>query len=329
MNTRVGLLAVVLGVQMLLVVAVLAMVDGDRAPSGTIVGFDPASVTSMVLTGGEDADNKSTVSLTRKEAGWELDDTLPADGDKIREVLDKLAGFKSPWPVATSSEGARRFEVNESNFQRRVVIGSQQGVVADLFFGTSPGYRRVHARSATDSNIYSVDFSNYELPLSVDEWLLKTLLQADGAITAIKRDDVWTLERSDAGWLVNSEAAGQEQADRLVERFTNLRVTGISENTGELKAVFTVTDAQGALELSVYHDAEADSYNLSSDRRAGRYAVPTYIAEQMIIDVDDLKAAKPQEGAPLPQIGQDSPVPIVEIPGASIPRETQPDASTR
>lgn len=290
MKDKIGLLGAVLVVQ-LLVVAALLIGDalGSDDAGSSLLSFDPDAVVKLELSTLDES-----VQLNRGGDGWQVgDEALPADSAKIGEVLDKLANVAATWPVATSSDSAVRFEVTEANFQRRLVLESVDGVVADLMLGTSPGYRRVHARADGADEVYSVDLSNYEVPVDTDQWLDKTLLGATGPITGLQLEASWQLANTDEGWLVDDtagdpEAADQEAASQLIDRFGDLRVLGIVEPAGESKGTFIVNDEAGEHRLQLFHDAEEDDYSVGSDRTPGRFGIATYIAEQMLVDVDAL-----------------------------------------
>lgn len=290
MKDKIGLLGAVLVVQ-LLVVAALLIGDalGSDDAGSSLLSFDPDAVVKLELSTLDES-----VQLNRGGDGWQVgDEALPADSAKIGEMLDKLANVAATWPVATSSDSAVRFEVTEANFQRRLVLESVDGVVADLMLGTSPGYRRVHARADGADEVYSVDLSNYEVPVDADQWLDKTLLGATGPITGLQLEASWQLANTDEGWLVDDtagdpEAADQEAASQLIDRFSDLRVLGIVEPAGESKGTFIVNDEAGEHRLQLFHDAEEDDYSVGSDRTPGRFGIATYIAEQMLVDVDAL-----------------------------------------
>ena len=284
MKDKLGLLGAVLVVQ-LLVVAALVIDDalGSAQTAPTLLSFDPDEVVKFNVS-----TLKDSVLLLKSEQGWHLDDDLPADDEKVGEVLDKLANVSAPWPVATSSDSAERFEVTETNFQRRLVLESADDTLADLMLGTSPGYRRVHVRAEGEDEVYSVDFSNYEVPVDIDQWLDKTLLQASGPISGLTLEASWQLTNDDEGWLIDGVAADQEEASDLIDRFADLRVLGVGEAAGELKGTFIVTDAMGEHRLQMYHEAEEDDYSVASDRIPGRFEIATYIAEQMLVESSEL-----------------------------------------
>lgn len=299
MNTKIGFLSGLLAVQAL-VVAVLLLSSGMGAgeDAGGLLPFEPTSAAKFSIAAGDEE-----VALSRADEGWQLDDGLPADDGKVGEVLEKLAKVTTAWPVATSTATAERFEVTQDNFQRRLVIESEDGETATLYLGSSPGYRRVHARAEGADEVYSIDFSNYEAPTDSGQWLDKKLLRPQGDVAALGRHDGWSLERGDGDgdsdgdgeWRVDGAPAEQEAADKLVGRFEDLSVLGIVAEEGEPKGSFTVRDEGGEYRLDFYFQEEADDYSVTSSRFQGRFEVATYIAEQMLIGVQDLL---PGEEAP-------------------------------
>ena len=300
MSGRIGLLGGLLAAQLVIIAGLLlASGAGSDASAPHLLSFDPANVTKLEVSGEEDA-----VQLVRDGEDWRLADGvldgLPADGGKVSELLSDLSDLDAPWPVATSDDSAERFEVTEGNHQRRLVIEDADGPVADVLLGTSPGYRRVHARVSGESEVYSIDFSNYEAPTDADQWLDKALLAAKGEVSSVVLEDAWQLARQDAEWRIDGAPADAEAASDLVRRFTGLRVLGTSDGeddaevdndaASEPAGVFVVTDDDGEHRLTLFHEAEEDDYSLTSDRVAGRFEVAAYIAEQMLADPADLQA---------------------------------------
>lgn len=285
MNTRIGLLGGLLAVQAAVVAALLLAGGAERGEAAQgLLPFEPAQAVRFNIATDDDE-----VELSRGDDGWELDGGLPADDGKVGEVLDKLGKASAAWPVATSAATAERFEVTEDNFQRRLVIGSADGEEATLFLGSSPGYRRVHARAAGAEEVYSIDFSSYEAPAEAGQWLDKTLLRPDGDVASVRREEAWALKRDDDGdWLVDGAPADPEAAGRLVGRFEDLNVLGIAGDEGKPYGSFALRDDGGEYRLDFYFAEEQDDYSIASSRVEGRYEVATYIAEQMLIDAGDL-----------------------------------------
>ena len=286
MNTKIGLLGGLLAAQVLAFVALLTssgMGSGEAAEG--LLPFEPAEAAAFNIVAGDEE-----VALSRGDDGWQLDGGLPADDGKVGEVLDKLAKAAAAWPVATSAATAERFEVTGDNFQRRLIIEGTDGEAVTLYLGSSPGYRRVHARLDGEDEVYSIDFSNYEAPADAGQWLDKQLLRPQGEVAAVRRDDLWTLERGaeDGSWLVDGALADQDAVDKLAGRFEDLSVLGIAAEEGEPKGSFTLEDNGGEYRLDFFFAEDEDDYSVTSSRVDGRFEIATYVAEQMLIGADEL-----------------------------------------
>jgi hypothetical protein len=317
MNGRVSLLSALLALQLVIIAAVLLTeADFGEQAQGPFLAFEADTVDEIRVTG--DDEDASALVLARAEEGWRLPDGLPADADKVNDVLGKLAGLRSPWPVATSTGAAARFEVADGGYQRHVVLLADGDAVADLYLGTSPSYQHVHARRADDTGVYSVGISNYQLPTEADQWLDKTLLQARGAISAVHRVGAWKLTRAEEQWQVDEAAADQEAAAALVQRLSELRVTGAAEapkQAGEPAAVLAVTDDEGSYRLSIFGEPEGGQYRVSSDRREGYFGLAGYLAEQLLLDEQALLPTDPGE-VPAADAEAEDDVPAGDEPGA-------------
>jgi hypothetical protein len=297
MSVRVGWLGIVLALQLVLVAALL-FVKGGRADAdpGPLLTFDANAVTQIALADGEGA----AVTLQRDGDGWRLDGGLPADDGKVAELLERLGGLQAAWPVATTASASRRFEVTAETFQRHVQLRAGSETAADLYLGTSPGYQRVHARRADDDAVYSVALANFQVPVGADDWLDKALLQPRGEITALARDGAWNLTRGEEGWLLDAAAADQDEAAGLIRRFAELRVSGAASGDGEgleERARFRISDADGTFTLTLYGDADGDVYQLRSERLEPVFTLAAYLADQLLVDADRLRA---NDAAPEP-----------------------------
>lgn len=292
MNKRLTLLGVLLAVQVLLI-AGISLGRGGPEKGSSLLEVDTAGATRLQITDGEGA----TVDLDKTPDGWLVNGELQADSGKIDELLDKFAGLTDLWPVATTSGSRSRFEVSEDGFQRRLEIDTADGKDV-IYLGTSPGYRRVHARNADSDEVFSIEFSNYEIPTAEGEWVDKTQLQGEG-VTAVSLDGGWTLEKKDDVWLLDGQTANQEAAGELVERIAKLRLIGVFEGDeaklGEPRLI-SVEDAEGTHELTFRHDEAKDEYVVTSSRRPGRFTVASYVAEQLLVEPNALLPGADEEG---------------------------------
>jgi len=289
MSSRIALLGGLLIVQ-LLVVGWLNIAGESPQPDGMLVDMDAAAVTGLSVT---DPDGV-TVTMVRETDGWLLESGAAADEARILGVLERLTAMRGLWPVASTSGSQSRFEVSEDAFQRRLTITAGDGEEATLLLGSSPGYRRIHARNLSSEDIFSVEFATYEVPVDAGEWLDKTQLQASG-INALKLQDAWTLTASGEDWLLDGVGVA---ADDLVSRVAELSLMGIFDgdesSLGEPREL-AVTTADGDYTLTFRHDAESDEYVVASSRVPGNFTVASYIAEQILVPAEMLLAEEEAE----------------------------------
>jgi hypothetical protein len=312
MSSRIPLLAGLLLVQILLIGLVSLNTGGGQAGE-PFLAFDGEAVTAMTIG---DAEGE-TVSLSRTDDGWRVGD-LPADQTRIQGVIDDLLGGSVTWPVATSASSQERFEVTSDKFQRHLTFSAGEQLLAELYLGSSPGFRRIHARSEDSDDVFSIDFAVHEVPVNADDWLDKKLLHADG-VSAVALEGSWRLEKTDDVWRVDGQAADEDAARRLVERIEGLSVLGLYDadgsDLGETRSL-EITDGTGIHRLTLRMNEAEDEYVLTTDRFDAHFIVASYIAEQILIERDDLVA---------PAASVEAPAASVEAPAASV---TEPASET-
>ena len=294
MNSRLSMLLIVAGVQLLIIGSLLLASTTDSSDEDDLfLSFESDLIDRVSLDDGDGPE----ISLAKSDDGWKLGSGMPADDEKMVGVLSKLQELKRPWPVATTSATQDRFEVSDEKYQRRVQLYASDDLKADFYLGTSPGYRRVHAREVDGDDIFSIDFSNYEIPTTVNDWLDKTLLGASGEVTEVAREGAWRLNKGEEGWLLDDVAADQNAADGLTGRFENLRIMGVladpedsatSTEGVEHRGTFLVSDADGQQRVEIFHRTEEDDYLIRGDRVVGTFTLATYIAEQIVIESEEL-----------------------------------------
>lgn len=227
-------LIAVLAIQVVAVAVLFAVKSGSAVEPAPFLEFDADTVDMLTVSDGE-----GEVVLAKQDDAWRLPDGLPADAAKIDGVIEKLADAAGGWPVANSASVQERFELVEENHQRRLRLSAAGEVVADIYLGTSPGYRKTHVRRIDDDNIYAITFSNYQAGVQESDWLDKSLLRPDGALTGLRYDSapaespapVFALTKNEQGvWAAQSGATlDQAKVETLAGRFTGLTVTDVSE----------------------------------------------------------------------------------------------------
>ncbi len=296
MNGRLGILAGILLVQLVLVAVFVLNDRGDDGASTKLLDFDPSTVDRVVI-----ADPTESVELEHAGSKWQIG-AVPVDAEKADKLVSDFANFASPWPVSTTATSTERFEVTAEKFQRHVTFKKGEEVVGEVWLGTSPGFQRVHARREGSDSVYSVAFSNFQAPVKAEEWLDKALLAAAGAVKSVVSPAGFKLEKGKEGWLVDGVAANQDKATSFAERLENLRVLGMAdasllENSGTDKGTFTIVDGTGAYTLQLKQGAGENEYAVTSSRIEGTYKLAAYLAEQMLEGSDELLAPAAEDSS--------------------------------
>jgi Domain of unknown function (DUF4340) len=304
MNRHVKALTLLLAAQLLILAGILVWQQRDQGgASGTLLAVDRATVDGLLI---ED-DTGAKIKLVRKDAGWTLPDSggLPVDAEKVSQLLDKLFAADAPWPVATSAESAKRFEVTADKFQRRIQLLVADQVAGDLYLGTSPGFRKVHARLAESDDVYAITFANFEATTKPDDWLDKALLKPADTITALARPEHWALSQSGDVWTLDGLAQGettkQDAAKDLVNKVTNLRVMGIAEQPpapgSDAALTLTARTANGEFDYQFYRPTKDSDFVVRRSGQDGYFKVAAYVGEPMLVERADLVASA-EAGAP-------------------------------
>jgi hypothetical protein len=291
-----------------IVVAVALNMSGSSnmevAPDTPLFGFKAEAVTALTISDGE---NK-TITIAKGDQGWVLPETsnAPANNDQVTALLEKLAGLKQGLPVATSGDSAKRFKVADDLFQRRVEVKEGDAVVADLYVGTSPGFRQIHARKAGSSEVLIAALSTFELETASDQWL-------DKGMFAVREEDLegmlfpgFTLTRSGKEWQLDN-LAGEEKTDSKAAADLAARVSGLTvQSVVEAETAAPLFAGEPALRFSVKKEGGAqidyllakgdeETYYLKQSERAQYGKVHKLQAEGLLKAGREALIAKPEE----------------------------------
>jgi Domain of unknown function (DUF4340) len=177
---------------------------------------------------GDEFDNEAV--LVRSGEKWLLPDreNLPANAKTIDKLLHDLTNQSGNWPVARSSAARQRFQVADYFYQKKLKLFSGGEELGTVFLGTSPGFRKVHARNADQNAIYSISLNGFEVPASSEAWLDPKLLQVR---VPLRIDtDLYNLYIEDGRW---KSATGvrpdKAELENLLSALKELQVNGIAD----------------------------------------------------------------------------------------------------
>ena len=238
MNKTIQYLAIAFIVQCLILGTVLFGKNSSSLQERSrFLEFDATSIDSLTIK-----DAQGELFLKKENGLWLLPDygNLPIVTGKVEGVLDDLSALTVSWPIASSESAAKRFEVDMDNAQKSIKLKMGNEIIANMYLGTSPGYRKVHARNSDSDDIYAIEFSQHQISNKYEDWFDKGILQYDGelskvsvdSLTAIKANDVWSIENYQ-----EEVSLSPEKIAAWAKRFNNIQVSKLIEGTDKERVI--------------------------------------------------------------------------------------------
>jgi len=197
----------------------------NRPTNPTLTSFSSDEIDEIRI--GDDFDNE--VVLIRSSEQWLLPGLgdLPADSGKVRSLLQRISGEQGAWPIANSSAARQRFQVADYYYQRRLTLFSAGQALDTLYLGTSPRFRKVHARNDRQDAIYSITLSAFETPATNGAWLESRLLQVRAPLRI--DTDSYNLSFESGRWLsVTGREPNEMELKGLISTLKSLQIDGVA-----------------------------------------------------------------------------------------------------
>lgn len=196
---------------------------------GVLLPLNAAEINELLL---EDGTGQRVV-LKKEKDRWLLSEagSFPADTVRVQELIERLAGMQRGWPEATTPEAASRFKVAPDRFERKLSLRKDGNTLGTVYFGTSPGLRKIYLRVDNDPEIQTLALAQHELEVKVDNWIDTAILHLKPEQIARTELPGLQLERTQDGLqpadLNPEDEVVKERRDALVKRLTGLTVTAI------------------------------------------------------------------------------------------------------
>ena len=269
MNRAIALLMMVFGVQIALT-AYLYWPDAgpELMQSAPLTLLDAAVIDEIHI---EDNQGNET-RLRRVENSWLLPelDNLPANEEKVAALLQIVSSTAHGAPVADTIAARQRFRVASYHYQRRLNLLSDGKVRDTVYLGTSPGFRRVHARNDTTDSIYSIPFNTFDAPAIENDWLDRSVLQVEAP--DLIEGPGFALVRDGFSWVnQNGGLPEARELEALLRALASLQVDGVAHedaqrSIAELEPALTLTLAAGRQQIVLdFFSLDAGRYILSSE----------------------------------------------------------------
>ena len=203
--------------------------DETQTGKGPLLKLTASEVNELLLEDGEGR----KLRLKKEKERWVLPESgsFPADTVRVQELIQRLAGLQRGWPEATTIEAATRFKVAPDRFERKLSLGKDGKSLATVYFGASPGLRKIYLRVDNDAEIQTLAMPQHELEVQADSWI-------DTGLLRLKPEQIMQvdlpglqLERTQDGLqpadLKPEEELAKDRRDLLVKRLAGLTVSAL------------------------------------------------------------------------------------------------------
>ncbi len=233
---------------------------------GKLLAVTADQVDGLQIDGGD----QGTIDLHKSGGHWRLPDHFDAvvDDHKVDGLLSTLLAIERSWPVARTEASFQRFKVADAGFDRRLQFKSGDKVLATLLLGSSPGFRKVHARLAGEKQVYDIPFSSYQASLKPGDWVDKQQLQLKPEQIVAVDLPAGKLTLKDGQPQLANLAAGEEtnseHARQLIDRLAQITIQDVDAGADQ------PLPAPASLSLSLeLKDGTSRRYDFAKGKKDG------------------------------------------------------------
>lgn len=244
-------------------------IDENQLTQAPLAPFTATVVDEIRISDGFD----NETLLMRDGQNWIMPDfnNLPVDIDRVDTLLQSITQRDGSWPIAQSLTARQRFQVADYHYQRRLIFLSEGESLATIYMGTSPGYRKVHARNENHDAIYSINFSNFEAPAFSGGWLDPRLLQVRVPLQI--DTDFYNLYFENGAWLSRTGGSpDEEELGSLLIALKTFQVDGIANedkqrelSTMEAQHIFQIQSLAGTELVLEFFSIEGENFVHSNE----------------------------------------------------------------
>ena len=217
----------------LLLIIQIGLVVWFRSRSDNLSAYDSGQpLLSLDISGVDrvaiEEKGKEPLVMARQNGGWVLPaaQRFPVSPTRFREFTEKLLGAKPSWPVGRTKVAAKQLKVSDDTFERRIRFFKDDEEVGVVFLGSSPAFRKVHARLEGDGIIYSLNFNVYEARTNPADWYDRSLLNLSREEVARIDMGAYAVKQDTKGFIVEGlaqdEKTDEEGMRKLVSGITSI-----------------------------------------------------------------------------------------------------------
>ncbi len=227
MKEKINILVIAFVIQMCLTIGLVYSGSdaNDNASNKKLLTVDYDTVSKISIEQPE----KSTLVLEKREGRWILPGyfDFPASKSKLDRIMGKLYDLSVGWPVATTKTAQKRFKVADEAFERKLQFMASDESQQTLLLGTSPGFKKIHARVSGETKVYAIAFSAYEASEKPVDWVDRGYLHLDRSdVAAIELPNL-IVSKKDKQFSVEGMKDSEELVDQELQSLLST-VTSLS-----------------------------------------------------------------------------------------------------
>ena len=308
MNRRNTILGIVLIAQLVLVIFLYNSGSSEHKSEITLTDFEPENIISLTIS---DSYGSST-KLQKQDGKWLIDppENYPADKERVKSALKKLANLKSERLVSSSKGSHGRLRVGKENFNRLISLEDSGGNKYQIFLGTTQG-RGVYARKGGSDDVVFVNkLSSWEFATSPRSWWKTSMV--DFTTDAVNRLElknskgIISIARDSNGrWVDKSGATlDQDKVKKFLLAIKNIRLSEyLGKNTSS-----KLDKAEATLKISLEKGKEI-TIEIGPEENSQRLVRASNIAHLLKVRSSELKKileARADDFKSAPHVSEDA-----------------------
>ncbi len=175
---------------------------------------------------GDDKGNEAV--LVKAGNHWVLPDLsgLTVSPELIEGLLQAVIRTQTGWPVASSVAARQRFALTDYNFRRRLTLIGSGELLGTIYLGTSPGFRRVHAKNSVQDAIFEISYNSVDASAIDSDWLDKRTLQLHSPVSISSEN--YSLHKQDDNWHSDTgNTPDTRELDALLLALRSVQIDGV------------------------------------------------------------------------------------------------------
>jgi hypothetical protein len=261
-------------------------------------------------------DQNNNIILQKVGDDWVLPavDSFPVKTDTVIPVLENLVKMDKTTLVAQTEASHKQLQVSKTDFQRRVIIKTENKGDYVLYLGTAPRYTATNFRVEGQAEVYQTPLlSSWELNTRANMWIDTAYMTVDqeqlsqvvlenaqGTFVLVKQGETWTLADLQEG-----EEVSQGTVSTLVRNASRITMMEpLSTNADPTYGLsnplarITLTTAEGEQNLIIgAKDLSDNSYVVKSSASPYFVKVAEYNITSMVEDGRDAFIVQPEPEA--------------------------------